>query len=94
MGGAGADAIEVSGALAVTGALTVTPGDGENTFTSNLFGSGTNTIGGSFNYLAGPTATRCRWTPPSVGRGVTVALGESFGSGVAPSRPGCTGPGR
>ena len=84
----------MSGALAVTGALTVAPGAGENSFTSNLFGGGTNTIGGSFNYLGGPNGDAVSLDATTVGRNVTVALGESFGSGVAPSRPGCTGPGR
>jgi hypothetical protein len=50
VGGAGADSIEVSGALGVTANLTVSPGNGENSFTSNLLGSGANTIGGSFVY--------------------------------------------
>jgi hypothetical protein len=93
VGGAGSDAVEVSGSLAVTGNMTVTPGTGENSFTSNLLGSGTNTIGGSFNYLGGMNGDAVSLDATTVGRNVTVALGESFGSGVAAFSTGLHGPG-
>jgi hypothetical protein len=73
--------------------MAVTPGAGENSFTSNLLGSGTNTIGGSFNYLGGANGDAVSLDGTTVGRNVTVALGESFGSGVAAFSTGLHGPG-
>jgi hypothetical protein len=93
VGGAGADAIEVSGALGVNGNLTVTPGNGENGFTSNLLGSGANTIGGGFAYAGGANGDAVSLDNTVVGRNVAVALGESFGSGVSTFSTGLHGPG-
>jgi hypothetical protein len=93
VGGAGADSIEVSGTLAAAGNLTVTPGNGENNFTSNLLGSGANTIGGSFTYTGGMNGDAVSLDGTTVGRNVTVGLGESFGSGVATFSTGLHGPG-
>jgi len=92
-GGAGADSIEVSGTLGVTANLTVTPGNGENSFTSNLLGSGANTIGGSFTYAGGANGDAVSLDNTVVGRNVAVALGESFGGGVATFSTGLHGPG-
>jgi hypothetical protein len=92
-GGAGADAVEVSGGLAVTGTMTVSPGNGENSFTSNLFGGGTNTIGGNFNYLGGVNGDAVSLDATTVGRNVSVALNESFGSGLAAFSTGLHGNG-
>lgn len=93
VGGAGADTIEVSGALAATGSMNVNLGHGENSFTSNLLGSGTNTIGGSLTYLGGSNGDSVSLDNTTVGRNVTVGLGESFGSGVASFSTGLHGPG-
>lgn len=93
VGGAGADSIEVSGALGVNGNLTVSPGNGENSFTSNLLGSGANTVGGSFTYVGGANGDAVSLDNTVVGRGVSVSLGESFGSGLAAFSTGLHGPG-
>lgn len=93
IGGAGSDAIEVSGALAATGNMNVNLGHGENSFTSNLLGIGTNTIGGSLTYMGGSNGDAVSLDNTTVGRSVSVALGESFGSGVATFATGLHGPG-
>lgn len=93
VGGAGADSIEVSGALGVTANLTVSPGNGENSFTSNLLGSGANTIGGNFTYAGGANGDAVSLDNTTVGRNVNVSLGETFGSSVATFSTGMHGPG-
>ncbi len=93
VGGAGADSIEVSGSLAAAGSMAVSPGNGENTFTSNLLGTGANTIGGSFTYTGGANGDAVALDNTTIGRNVTVALGESIGSGMATFSTGLHGPG-
>jgi hypothetical protein len=93
IGGAGADSVEVSGALGITSNLAVSLGNGENSFTSNLLGSGANTIGGSFIYTGGANGDAVSLDNTTIGRNVNVSLGESFGSSVATFSTGMHGPG-
>ena len=68
VGGAGSDAIEVSGSLAVTGNMTVTPGAGETRSRPTCSGPGRTRSAAASTTWAGRTGTRCRWTPrPSGG---------------------------
>ena len=80
VGGLGADTVTLSGALAIGGNVSVGLGEGANRFDSNLLGEGTNSIGGSFNYLGGSGGDVVLLDVASVGRSVNVALGESGGA--------------
>ena len=93
IGGAGSDTIEVSGGLAATGNMAISPGHGENNFKSNLLGGGTNSIGGSFIYTGGANGDAVSLDNTTIGRGAIVALGESFGTGQASFSAGMNGPG-
>ena len=84
----------MSGALAVTGNMAVSPGAGENTFTSNLLGGRDEHHRRRLQLPGGANGDAVSLDNTTVGRNATVALGESFGSGVASFAPGCTGPGR
>jgi hypothetical protein len=93
VGGAGSDAIEVSGGLMATGNMGISPGHGENSFTSNLLGGGTNTIGGSFIYTGGANGDAVSLDNTTIGRGALVSLGDAFGTGVSTLSAGTKGPG-
>lgn len=93
VGGAGADTVVADGGLMATGNLSVNLGHGENRFTSNLLGGGTNTIGGSFTYTGGANGDAVSLDNTIIGRGVLVSLGESFGTGLASFSAGTRGPG-
>lgn len=93
VGGLGADAVEVSGALTAWTNVTVALGNGQNSYDSNLLGSATNTIGGSFTYVGGQNGDAVSLDNTTVGRGVSVALGEAFGGGASYFGTGTKGPG-
>ena len=92
-GGLGSDTIEVSGALTAWTNVTVALGHGQNSFDSNLLGGATNTIGGAFTYTGGQNGDAVSLDNTTVGRGVSVALGESFGGGPSYFGIGTKGPG-
>jgi hypothetical protein len=94
VGGLGSDTVEVSGALSAWGNVAVNLGNGENSFDSNLLGSGTNTIGGSFTYTGGMNGDSVSLDNTTVGRGVVVSLGEAAGSGLSYFGAGTKGPGQ
>jgi large repetitive protein len=83
VGGAGADSIEVSGALTATGNVALTLGNGDNSFDSNLLGSGTNLIGGSFSYAGGQNDDSVQIDNTTIGRNVTIGLGAALSNANA-----------
>lgn len=90
-GGMGQDSITISGALSVGGGLAVSLGDGTNRFDSNLLGEGTNSIGRGFSYLGGSGTDTVLLDVASVGRNVTVALGEGANQTLTVGGKGPTG---
>jgi hypothetical protein len=83
----------VSGALTAWSNVTLNLGQGQNSFDSNLLGGGSNSIGGSFTYVGGPNGDAVSLDGTTVGRNVSVALGESIGSGTSFFGTGTKGPG-
>ena len=93
IGGAGADNIETSGILSAGVNLTAVLGNGANVLDSNLLGSGTNVIGGSFTYTGGMGADTVTVDNTTIGRNVSVALGEAVGGSNSFFGTGTKGPG-
>jgi len=83
IGGAGGDSIMFSGSLLVGGSVVAALGEGTNSFDSNLLGSGVNSIGGGFTYTGGASGDGVSLDGISIGRNVTVTLGESGGASQA-----------
>src|SRR5262249_61469069 len=65
---------------------------GTNAFDSNLLGTGANSIGVGFAYTGGGGGDSVSLDGTSIGRNVTVTLGESGGAGQA-FNAGAKGPG-
>jgi hypothetical protein len=82
-GGAGGDSITFSGAMLVGGSVIAALGEGTNSFDSNLLGAGVNSIGGGFTYTGGASGDGVSLDGTSIGRNVTVTLGESGGASQA-----------
>ena len=80
IGGAGSDSITFSGGLVAGGNVTANLGEGTNSFDSNLLGSGVNSIGGGFTYTGGAGGDGVSLDGTSIGRNMTVTLGESGGA--------------
>lgn len=79
-GGMGDDTVSASGALEAKGNVSVNLGAGDNSFDSNEQGIGTNSIAGSFSYTGGPNGDLVNLDAITIGKNMTVALGESNGS--------------
>lgn len=91
-GGAGGDSIMISGGLLAGGSVIASLGEGTNAFDSNLLGTGANSIGVGFAYTGGGGGDSVSLDGTSIGRNVTVTLGESGGAGQA-FNAGAKGPG-
>jgi hypothetical protein len=91
-GGAGGDSVMISGGLLAGGSVIASLGEGTNAFDSNLLGTGANSIGIGFAYTGGGGGDSVSLDGTSIGRNVTVVLGESGGAGQA-FNAGAKGPG-
>lgn len=79
-GGIGNDTVVATGALEAKGNVSLNLGAGDNTFDSNQQGIGTNSIAGKFTYAGGPNGDLVNLDALTIGKTMTVALGESNGS--------------
>jgi hypothetical protein len=79
-GGIGDDSVIASGALEARGNVTLNLGAGDNSFDSNQQGIGTNSIAGKFTYTGGPNGDLVNLDAITIGKSMSVALGESNGS--------------
>jgi hypothetical protein len=82
-GGAGGDSVMISGGLLAGGSVIAPLGEGTNAFDSNLLGTGVNSIGVGFAYTGGGGGDSVSLDGTSIGRNVTVVLGESGGAAQA-----------
>ena len=78
--GIGNDTVSVSGALEAKGNVSLSLGAGDNSFDSNVQGIGANSISGSFNYVGGPNGDLVSLDATTIGRSVSVVLGDSNGA--------------
>ncbi len=79
-GGIGNDTVIVSGALEAKGNVAMNLGAGDNMFDSNKEGIATNSIAGSFSYIGGADGDQVNLDAMTIGKNLTVALGENNGS--------------
>jgi hypothetical protein len=82
----------ISGGLLAGGSVIASLGEGTNAFDSNLLGTAVNSIGVGFAYTGGGSGDSVSLDGTSIGRNVTVTLGESGGAGQA-FNAGAKGPG-
>ncbi|HEX3150197.1 MAG TPA: hypothetical protein VHR66_19120, partial [Gemmataceae bacterium] len=93
IGGAGLDTIESSGLLSAGGNLTANLGNGDNSFNSNQGGIGTNTIGSNFTYVGGMNGDTVLLDNTTIGRNVSVALGDAVAGANSSFAAGTQAPG-
>jgi hypothetical protein len=79
-GGMGDDTVISTGAFTAKGNVNFNLGAGDNSFDSNLQGIGTNAIAGNFTYTGGPNGDLVNLDAMTIGKNLTVALGESNGA--------------
>jgi hypothetical protein len=80
-GGVGNDNVQVSGEISTGTNLTVSLGNGSNTFDSDVGGLATNSVGGNFTYTGGTNGDVVNLDAITIARNLTVTLGENGGEG-------------